>query len=158
MAVPAYHSGVIKNVLTPAVVSVGLPGRTKEDIIGALLDLACAGGQVRDRDQAWIDLIRHEHEISTGMEFGIAFPHARTTAVDELVAAFGVAQRKINFESLDGKPSQIFALTLFPADRTGAHLEFLAGMSQILKDATNRSRILSAASNDELHEFLTNRF
>ena len=142
------------DILTLDVVSVSLAGRTKEDIIAGMLDLACQSGKVMDREQAWIDLIRHEHEISTGMEHGVAFPHARTTAVNELTAAFGTSSRKIDFESLDGKPCRIFAMTLSPPDDVQSHLEFLATMGSILKDEQVRRSILNARSNQDLYDLL----
>jgi len=145
---------VIADVLLPEVVSVSLDGRTKEDIIGNMLDVACRSGKVKDRDQAWADLIRHEHEISTGMEQGVAFPHARTTAVDGLVVAVGTSRRKVDFESLDGKPCRIFAMTLSPHEDVQSHLEFLSAMGSVLTDKKARDRILAAASDRELYDIV----
>ena len=84
------------------------------------------------------------------MEHGIAIPHAKSDAVDELIACVGISRRKIDFESLDGKAAQIFIMTLSPRDHVGPHVRFLAEMSQLLRDAKMRKRLLKAKNPEEL--------
>ena len=120
-----------------------------------MMDLVCKTGNVKDRDLALRDVMEHEAGMSTGMEDGIAIPHAKTAAVDELVACVGVTKRKIDFENLDRKPSRIFIMTLSPPDGTGPHVQFLAEISRLLTDATTRKHILKAKSDEELLQILT---
>ncbi len=146
---------MLKETLTIDLVTTDLPGRDKNDVIKSLLDLICRSGRVKDPEQALRDVIEHEEGMSTGMENGIAIPHAKTDAVDELVACVGVTKRKIDFENLDRKPSQIFIMTLSPRGGTGPHVQFLAEISKLLKDAKMRKRIVKAKSDRELLDILT---
>lgn len=146
---------MLKEALSIELVTTRLGGRTKHEIIEELMDLVCRSGKVKDREQALRDVLDHEAQMSTGMENGIAIPHAKTDAVDELVACVGVTRRKIDFENLDRKPSQIFIMTLSPKSGTGPHVQFLAEISRLLTDATARKAIVKAKSDEDLLRILT---
>ena len=146
---------MLKETLTIDLVTTDLPGRDKNEVIRAMLDLLCNSGKVKDPQQALRDLLDHEAAMSTGMENGIAIPHAKTDAVDEMIAAVGVSRRKIEFENLDRKPSRIFIMTLSPRRGTGPHVQFLADISRLLKDAGVRKKIIKAKDKSELLQILT---
>jgi PTS system nitrogen regulatory IIA component len=86
------------------------------------------------------------------MEHGIAIPHGKTDAVDELIACIGVSKHGVDFRALDNEPSRIFIMTLSPVNRTGPHIQFLAEVSQLLRSPERRDVILSATSDDELYK------
>lgn len=146
---------MLKESLSIDLVTTELPGRTKNEVIEALMDLICRSGKINDREQALRDVLDHEAGMSTGMENGIAIPHAKTDAVDELVACVGVTKRKIDFENLDRKPSQIFIMTLSPRSGTGPHVQFLAEISRLLTDAKTRKAIVKAKTDEDLLQILT---
>ncbi len=146
---------MLKESLSIDLVTTELPGRTKNEVIEALMDLICRSGRINDREQALRDVLDHEAGMSTGMENGIAIPHAKTDAVDELVACVGVTKRRIDFENLDRKPSQIFIMTLSPRSGTGPHVQFLAEISRLLTDAKTRKAIVKAKTDEDLLQILT---
>ena len=145
---------MLKEVLTQDLVAVGLPARTKEEVINTLLDMLCTTGKVKDRQKALADILANEARMSTGLEQGIAIPHAKTDAVDELVACVAVTSHKIDFESIDHKPARIFIMTLSPIGQTGPHVKFLAEVSRLLKDKKVRQKVLEAADSAELLQML----
>lgn len=146
---------MLKETLTLDLVTTDLPGKDKNEIIRSLMDLICKSGKIKDPAMALDDVLAHETGMSTGMEQGIAIPHAKSDSVDELVACVGISKRKIDFESLDRKPAQIFVMTLSPRDGTGPHVQFLAEISRLLKDARLRKQLLKAQDNAELLKILT---
>jgi mannitol/fructose-specific phosphotransferase system IIA component (Ntr-type) len=146
---------MLKETLTTELVTVDLSGNDKPGVIRALLDLLCRTGKIKDPELALKDLLDHEAEMSTGMENGIAVPHVKTDAVDELVACVGISRRKIDFESLDRQPSRIFIMTLSPIGSSGPHARFLADIARLLGDAKTRKKILKAKTDTQLFELLT---
>ena len=146
---------MLKETLTIDLVTTELAGRDKNQIIRSLMDLVCNSGKVKDPEVALRDVLNHEAGMSTGMENGIAIPHAKTDAVDELVACVGITKRKIDFENLDRKPSQIFIMTLSPKHGNGPHVQFLSDISRLLKDANIRKMIIKARNDEELLKMLT---
>jgi len=146
---------MLKESLSIDLVTTQLVGRNKHEVIEALMELICKSGKIIDREQALRDVLDHEAGMSTGMENGIAIPHAKTDAVDELVACVGITRRKIDFENLDRKPSQIFIMTLSPKSGTGPHVQFLAEISRLLTDAKTRKAMIKAKSDEDLLHVLT---
>lgn len=149
---PASHYVIVlREYLTPDLVATKLPGKTKSQVIEALLDIACRSGKVSDCELTKKDLLNHEREISTGMENGLAIPHAKSAGVEDFVIAIGVTQKKIDFESLDKKPAQVFVLTLSPIGSIDPHLRFLTEICTILKDKEIMNRVVAAATDGELY-------
>ena len=146
---------MLRETLTPDLVTTDLPGIDKASVVRALLHMLVRTGKVKDPDLALKDLLDHEGEMSTGMENGIAIPHVKTDAVEELLACVGVSRRKIDFESLDRKPSRIFIMTLSPQGTGGPHVRFLADISRLLREPRIRRQVLKARTDAQLFEMLT---
>ncbi len=143
--------------LTLESVTTDLRGSTKQEIIEALLDIIVKTGKVRDRGSALDSILTREKKMSTGMENGIAIPHGKTDAVEELLAGVGITKHDVDFNSLDGKPCRIFIMTLSPSHRTGPHIQFLSEISQLLRSEEKRKKLLSAADSREILRALAER-
>ena len=146
---------MINELLSEELVATDLAGESKEDVIRALFDVLKRSGKIKDPETALQDLLASEARMSTGMENGIAIPHAKTDAVDELVACVGVSKARIEFECIDNKPAQIFIMTLSPKDGTGPHVRFLAEIGRLLKDKNKRKKMLAAKTPSELLAVIT---
>jgi len=150
-----YYHPMLKEVLSIDLVTTNLQGKNKREVIVNMLTLLGNSGKIKDYDTALKDLLEHEARMSTGMENGIAIPHAKSSAVDELIAAVGITKRKIKFECLDRKPAQIFIMTLSPIGPGGPHVQFLAEIGKLVKDKKMRKAMLSAKSDEQLLKILT---
>ena len=133
---------------------MNLPGTNKQEVIQALLDIAYATGKVSDRDAALQSVLQRESRMSTGMEFGVAIPHGKTDAVDELLACMALKPEGVDFDALDGSRSRIFLFTLSPLSRKGPHVQFLTDVSRLLTRAQLREELLEAESAERVVEIL----
>jgi fructose-specific phosphotransferase system IIA component len=131
-----------------------LKGENKFQIIEELIDRLNSNQQVKNRDQALEDVLAREGYLSTGLENGLAIPHAKTDGVDKLVISFGIKRDGVDFESLDGKPASLIFLVLSPRDTSGPHIQALATISRNLKDKTIRDTILKKKTADEILEYM----
>ncbi|HUX21111.1 MAG TPA: PTS sugar transporter subunit IIA [Spirochaetia bacterium] len=145
----------LRNALSSSVISCDLPGRNKEEVLNALIDIAMATGKVRDREVALQSVLTREAGTSTGIQNGIALPHGKSDAVDDLVACVGITKEGIEFDALDGERCRIFIMTLSSIHRTGPHVRFFADVSRLLSDKVKRDAILSAQTPDEVLGILT---
>ena len=144
----------LKKPLTVETIRLDLKGATKEAILAEMVDLLVASGHIRDREAVLKAVLEREKRMSTGMQNGIAIPHGKTDSVDCLVAALGIKRGGVDFGALDGQPSTIFVMTVSPDSRTGPHIQFLAEVSRPLNDASVRSKLLSAATREEVLHLL----
>ncbi|MDR1908839.1 MAG: cation:proton antiporter [Spirochaetaceae bacterium] len=141
--------GGLLNLIRAECIEPALRGNTKEEVITELVGLLHARGKVEDRDQALRDVFAREKIMSTGMQNGIALPHAKTEGVEELQAAVGIKKEGLDFGSLDGEKSRLFILVLSPKKVSGPHTQFLAAVSSVLGSDSLREEVIGAASAEE---------
>jgi fructose-specific phosphotransferase system IIA component len=134
-------------------VTVELRGRDKQEIIEELLGLLCAAGKVSDCERALQALLAREQSMSTGMQHGVALPHAKTDVVKRMVVAVGLKKAGVDFQSIDGEPSHIFVMILSPADVAGPHIQFLAGVSALLDGEESRKKLLASQTPGQIVAF-----
>ena len=87
-------------------------------------------------------LVVREKSMTTGMEDGIAIPHAAIDGIDELIAVLGLNPVGIPFETLDGAPARIIIGLVIPRARKLAHIKTLAEIAKLLSRAEVRERLL----------------
>lgn len=135
--------------LDPELLKVDLPGESKEEVINALVDILATHGDIKNVETVRRLIFEREAQMSTGMEKGVAIPHARTDEVSHLTCVVGLKKNGIDFAAIDGQPSQIFILTLSPTHAAEPHIQFMSMISRIL-DEEGRARALSSETPDEL--------
>ena len=139
---------LLTELLTADRVKVPLSSRTKDDVLRELVELAAQG-----HDPAIIESIlsavrEREQVLSTGIGGGIAIPHGKTPAVDQLLIAAGVASTPIDFDALDGQPVQLFFVLIGPESASGAHVKALSRISRLLRRDKLRQDLRASTSSD----------
>jgi len=133
---------------------VNLDGKDKYQVMEKLLDVLVEEKKVFDKERAWNDLVEREQYLSTGLENGLAVPHAKTDAVRELVVAFGLSKKGVEFDSLDGKPAHFIFLVLSPRETSGPHIKMLAQITRLFRNLEIGEKLLQANSPKEVREIL----
>ncbi len=142
------------DLLDESLIILELNARDKYQAIEELLDLLVAAGKVHDRTQALKDLIEREQYLSTGLENGLAVPHAKTDAVDQVLLAFGLSREGIEFESVDGKPAHFIFLVLSPRETSGPHIRILAQITRMFKQPEVPQQFMNAKSASEIIDII----
>jgi PTS system nitrogen regulatory IIA component len=92
--------------------------------------------------------------MSTGIPNGIALPHAKTSAVQELTVAIGIKKSGVDFDSALDDKTRIVILALAPPEKAKPLYQFLLTITAILNDDTVHSKLLAAKSPAEVVELL----
>lgn len=148
---------LLTQILQPACVKVPLEGAEKQSVITELVDLLDEAGLLLDRDVVLDAVLAREQTKSTGIGSGVAIPHGKCKAVKELVMAIGIADKPVDFASLDGKPVTIVILLVSPADQTGPHIQALARISTLVLNEEFKQGLEKAASAEEVYELLSDK-
>ncbi len=134
----------IVDYLSAEKIVTDLSSDDKYKIIEQLLDAVVASGSIRDRQNALHDLIEREAYLTTGLENGLAIPHAKSEAVEEVTMAFGVHKEGLDFDSLDGDPTKYVFLLLSPMDTSGPHIKMLAKIALNFQEDETLVKLSSA--------------
>jgi len=81
---------------------------------------------------------------STAIGDGIAIPHGKLESVGQLVGLLGRKAEGIEFDSVDGQPTQLVFVLVAPASSTGVHLKALARISRLFREPEFRNNLLLA--------------
>ena len=146
---------MINNMLSENCINLNLKGTTKSEIIDELVEILYAAGKLNDKEEYKKEILKREAQSSTGLEEGIASPHAKTSAVKVPSIAFGLSKAGVDYESLDGEPSKLFFMIAAPANASDTHIEVLSKLTTTLLDDDVRENLLKAASPKEVIEILS---
>ncbi len=131
-------------------IKLGLESQRKDEVIEELVELLVESCNVSDADTILDAVLSREREGSTGLEKGVAIPHAKSDAVSKLCIAIGISKDGIDFEALDGKPSQLFFLMVAPTSESGPHVQAIAKIVKMIKIDRFRSKLLKAQQPQEV--------
>ena len=137
----------ISDLITPALVTTEL---TATDTRGALDELARlleADGRVTDR-ATYVDAVwaREQETGGTGMESGIAIPHAKSPAVTRAGLAFGHSRNGLDFGAEDGSPADLIFLIAAPEGEDDLHVRVLSRIARKLIHESFRTSLREADS------------
>ena len=143
----------LTELLTPDRVLVPLTARDKRGIITELAErlVAHTGGGLDDVLRA---VEERESVLSTGVGFGVAIPHARSSAVRELCIVGGVSTEPVPYDSIDGEPVRLFFLMVGPESSAGLHVKLLSRIARLVRRDGVRRDLIEARTPDEFYHVL----
>ena len=135
-------------------INLNLESKTKNTVIRELYNNLQKTNLIKNEELGLNDIFAREEMGSTGIGKKIALPHAKTKAVDELIATFGISRNGIDYESLDNENVNIFFMFLCPEDKTQEYLKVLARISRLIRDDKFIDKLLKSESNGEIIEII----
>ena len=143
------------NLFSENCINLNLKGSTKSEIIDELVEMLNVAGKLNDKEEYKKQILKRESQSSTGLEEGIAIPHAKTAAVKVPSIAFGISKNGVDYESLDGEPSKLFFMIAAPANASDTHIEILSKLTTMLLDDEVREKLLEVKNPQEVIEILS---
>jgi mannitol/fructose-specific phosphotransferase system IIA component (Ntr-type) len=145
---------ILKDIINPKYIRIGVKGTTKIEIIEYLIGILEEEGLHFNRKMALEDVLNREESMSTGMQLGIALPHAKTEAVHAMTCVIAISKEGLEFKSLDHEKSYIFILILSPKYGYGPHLQLMAQISNLLNDHDLREKLKKAEEVEDVLKIL----
>lgn len=139
------------SILTLDRVRVPMAASDKLAAITELIDLLASVGALVDREAALNAVLKRESERTTGIGYGLAIPHGKTTGCETLVMAAGKPAQPLDFQSYDGRPVTFIVLLLSPPTQTGSHMQALARISSLMNIEGFREAVARAPDSQALY-------
>lgn len=140
----------IQDLLNKKVMLLDLQATTKEAAIDEMINSLVENGVVTDFDVFKAGIMAREAQTSTGLGDGIAMPHSKNAAVKEATVLFAKSNKGVDYESLDGQPTDLFFMIAAPEGANDTHLAALAELSKYLMQDGFADRLRKVTSPDEV--------
>jgi len=143
------------DVLAPDRIAVDISVSSKKTLLEkAAALLAAAPGSANARD-IFDSLCQRERLGSTGLGHGVAIPHGRVDAQENVSGAMIRLKRPIDFDAPDHEKVDLFFALAVPEQCTDTHLRLLAEMAERLGRESQRDTLRTINDPDELLRVLS---
>ena len=147
----------ILDLLEKNTMVMDLKGDTKEAVIDELIEALDKAGKLNDKNAYREAILKRESQSSTGLEEGIAIPHAKVAAVKTPALAFGLHKSGVDYDALDGEPSQLFFMIAASEGASDSHIETLTKLTTSLLDDDFREALLKVETKDEVISIISKK-
>lgn len=142
----------LSQLLTPERIRVPFTATDKRGVIAELVDVLAGEGCIDDAPGVLKAVLQREDARSTGIGYGLAIPHVKSTACTSVVMAAGKPAQPIEYQSIDKKPVNFVVMLVSPPDQTGTHIQALAKLTSLMNNEAFRAAIQQAPTAADLHE------
>ncbi len=142
----------IQDLLRKDVMLLDLQATEKTAVIEEMIKSLVDHGYVTDFEAFKQGILAREALTSTGLGDGIAMPHSKNSAVKEATVLFAKSNKGVDYESLDGQPTDLFFMIAAPEGANDTHLAALAELSQYLMKDGFADKLRQVTSPDQVIE------
>lgn len=146
---------LIKNILSSNRVACGVETASKKRALEIIAELICVDSPSLNQNEVFESLIAREKLGSTGLGKGIAIPHGRLKSGDSTIAAFIQLSSGVDFDAPDNEPVDLLCALMVPPESTDEHLQVLAHLSEMFRQAELRDDLRKAEKPDQIVKILT---
>ena len=141
-------------LISPDGVIPSLKAKSKKQVLQELSSKAAAHTGLSERD-IFDTLLQRERLGSTGVGQGVAIPHGKLTALEEITGLFVRLDEPIDFDAVDDQPVDLVFLLLAPESAGADHLKALARISRLLREPEAVKKLRSSSDCAALYSVLT---
>lgn len=136
-------------LFSPEAISLELEAGNQAEAINQLIDMLESAGALRDRAGFHRAILEREAVSTTAIEYGIAIPHGKSSAVQKPMVAYGYSRGGIQYNPEGNEKSHLFFMIAAPENSDNLHLKTLASLSRKLIHQEFREALAAAATKEE---------
>ena len=139
-----------KNSIFPELVST-----TKPDVLKEISEKVAEAVPRLNVQRLNETLAEREGICSTAIDSGVAIPHVKLLDIPDITIAFARSEAGVDFDSLDGERTHLFAVLITPENcSTEARVKLLARLSRILGQNDLRPKLVASKEASEIYNLL----
>jgi PTS system nitrogen regulatory IIA component len=144
----------LSDLIAPDDVLVQFRATCKKQVLEDVADEASKKTGLPSRE-IFETLLDREKLGSTGVGNGIAIPHGKLAALENIVAMVAVLDKPVDFEAMDGQPVDIVFLLLAPENAGADHLKALSRVARVLREPETLAKIRDTNDKNAIYELVT---
>ncbi|MDR0475478.1 MAG: PTS sugar transporter subunit IIA [Treponema sp.] len=145
---------LLSDVFNSQSIKLNLNGRTKETVFDELIEIISSLHPEYDRSAMLTAIWKRESKMNTGIEDGIAIPHAVFPGLVKTAGAIGISRAGIDYGSPDNKPVNVIFMLLMGEPVTDSHLSIMRQISRFAKSEV-LSEMINSVNTEEATVFLS---
>ena len=138
-------SPLLDSLLDPRHVALDLRGPGAGEAVWEIVQLLGGSGELRNPKEFFEAVIEREAKSSTVANGGVAFPHARTQLVDQLLLGIGRSQSGVSFSPQSSLVHLIFVIAV-PQQMVNDYLICVGSLARRLNQDSTRKSLLDATT------------
>ncbi|KRO00140.1 fructose-specific PTS transporter subunit EIIC [Companilactobacillus kimchiensis] len=132
-------------------IELDVEANSRDELLQYLADFSKKLGYATDSKSVYEKYLAREAESSTGMEKGIAIPHAQDKTIKGSAMLIVKLAQPIKWKTFDNQPVDIIISFLIPdEDKGNDHLEYLSSTSKLLMHSEFVDSLRKAKTKDEI--------
>ena len=139
----------ITKFIPKGAVALNMSPSTKNEAIDILIDLLDSSGIIKDKKAVRNDVLAREAGGSTGLNNGLATPHAQNSNVKKPAISAITVPNGVDFDSVDQKPARLIFLFAAPEKADDKSLTEMGRLAVLLMDPDFKDSLINAKTADE---------
>lgn len=125
---------------------------SREDVLRYLSSFAKKTNLAGDNQAVYNKYLQREEEGSTGMEKGIAIPHAQDASISKSAMVILHLKKPVDWETFDGQPVDTIISFLIPQEDHENHLKYLSNTAKLLTHEDFVAKLKAAKDSNEVYK------
>ncbi len=142
------------DILTLNNIQLNIEAQSRDDVLKYLAQFAVQNGLATDADKVLNKYLKREEEGSTGMQDGIAIPHAQDATIHSSAMLVVKLAQPVEWQTFDGKPIDTVISFLIPENDSGAHLKYLSNTAKLLTHEDFVQELHQAKTKEEVFNLI----
>ncbi len=145
----------LHNLLIKDMIIEELDSQDKEGALKEMVSFLKRRKKISKEKELYGKLLQREELGSTAIGEGVAIPHCKMKGVKNPIVLLAISRKSIDFQSLDGNPSNIFFLVVSSPDNPSLNLQILAAIASLVRKSESLlKKILNAKNASTILEII----
>jgi PTS system nitrogen regulatory IIA component len=153
MAAKANNNVHFSSLFTPEHIICQTELTDRDAILSELLSRLAMVKGIGNVEEAYNAVIERENEIPTVVGPGIAMPHARLEAVNQITVGIATSKEGINYATTVKGNVKLIILTLVPKTAPGAYLQAMSSLAKICQDPETANTVAKIEKAEDVWRF-----
>lgn len=145
----------LQELLTKSSIIIDLAETNKNEFLSQMAHFMISLNGLSGADEVAAKILDRESEMSTGIGYGIAIPHARISGIDRLYMVAARSEQGLEFNAIDEQPVHLIFMMISPANTSIEHTQILSSLSRIMSYEEVRTKLLKAEDSEQFLDVIT---